>query len=575
MKDWLRALRYFRAETPRVAGALGLMAAATALNALKPWPLALIVDCVLGSKPLPHWLGARAWDRRALLAGLAASILLLYILQGALAAARDFCAIRAGLNGLRRLREELFQWLQRQSLRQHQGARSGDVLSRASWDTYSIQTLFQQGLMAGLGALLSLAVMIAVMARINLYLTLLALALSPLLLLAIKSFGPRMRQRTTLAQQADSRVTSLIGQGLATVALTQSYGREELVAEKFSVQAGVASEARLAQHGWELAYGLAVGVVFALGTAGLTWLGAAQVIAGRLTVGELLVFLAYLAQVFEPLHQLSHVGATVAGASAGARRVFEILDTMPDLPEKADARALGPPGPVGILFDKVTFGRGPGRKVLQGVSWQLRPGEHAALVGPSGSGKTTLLQLCVRFLDPEEGTIRMDGMDLRELRLREVRARVTYLQQEPVLLAGTIAENIGFGRAGATQAGIEAAARLANADGFIGRLPAQYETVVGDGAARLSAGECQRIHLARAFLKDAPIILLDEPTSALDAESEALVARSLEELLRGRTALIATHRPATIAKLPRAFALSDGRLTECSVAEAVRRMAGV
>ena len=573
MRDWLRALKYFRADAPRIACVFGLLLASTALNVLKPWPLALIVDCVLGGKPQPRWLSQVVFpDRRALLAGLSAAILLLYMLQGALSALQNYWSIQISLNGLTRLRHEVFARLQRLSLRFHQGARAGDLIYRASWDSYSIQTLFQQGLMTALTAAVSLVVMLAVMARMNLYLTLLSLALAPLLILGIQSFGARMRDRAATAQQADSRATSLVQQAIAILPLTQTFTREDFVAEQYSAQARDAQGRRLSQHGWELVYWLAVAVIFALGAAAITWLGAAQVMAGRLSVGQLLVFLAYLAQFFEPLNQLSHVGATAAGAMAGARRVFEILDAPEEIQERPGARPMAGRCRGEITFDNVSFAYEPGREALRGVRFALRAGESVALIGPSGAGKTTLLHLLPRFFDPTAGAVLLDGIDLRDWRVRDLRSQVTLLQQEPIILSATVAENIGFGKPGATREEIEAAARAANADVFIQKLAARYDTPVGEGATRLSAGERQRIHLARAFLKDAPILLLDEPTSALDAESEASIARSLRELFRNRTVLLVAHRPATLAGLQRVFLLDDGRLAEGRLDEALRRM---
>jgi ATP-binding cassette subfamily B protein len=452
MSDLTRALKYFRPDAPRIAGAFCLLLAGTALNVLKPWPLALIVDCVLEHKPLPHWLGsADSWNPPALLAGLSAALLLLYLLQGALAAVQNYLSIQVSLRGLTRLRNEVFAWLQRLSLRYHQGARAGDLIYRASWDTYAIQTLFQQGLMTCVGALLSLTVMVVVMARMNVYLTLLSLALAPLLLLSIKSFGARMRDRTALAQQADSRATSLVQQSIAALPLTQSYTREDAEAARFSGQADEAQKQRLSQHGWELAYWFVIAVIFALGTAAITWLGAAQVAAGHLTVGELLVFLAYLAQLFEPLNQLSHVGATVAGATAGARRVFEILDTPEEVKDRPDARPLPLRGAGEISFDGVSFAYEKGREVLCEIRFSLKSGESAAVIGPSGAGKTTLLHLLPRFFDPSGGVIKLDGVDLRDLRLKDLRSQIALVLQEPVILSATIAENIGFGKPGATR----------------------------------------------------------------------------------------------------------------------------
>lgn len=563
MKDCLRALKYFRPDAERIAGVLGLMLASTILNVLKPWPLALIVDCVLNHKGPPHWMGRMAlWEPASLLAALSAALLLLYISQAALSAAQNYLSIQVSLRGLTLVRNEVFAWLQRLSLRYHQGARAGDLIYRASWDTYSVQTLFQQGLMTCLGAVLSLIVMLIVMARMNIYLTMLSFALAPLLAMSIKSFGARMRDCTTLAQQADSRVTTLLQQSIAVLPLTQSYTQEQFEAARFSAQATAAQNRRMAQHGWEIAYWFAIAVIFALGAAAITWLGAIQVARRHLTVGELIVFLAYLAQLFEPLNQLSNVGATVAAALAGARRVFEILDTPEEVKERPNARAIATRSKGEIIFDNISFAYDKGRDVLQDVRFALKSGESAAIVGASGAGKTTLLHLLPRFFDPTAGAIKLDGTDLRDLSLRDLRSQIALVLQEPVILSATVAENIGYGRPGATRYEIELAARAANADSFIQKLPEKYDTPVGEGAARLSTGERQRIHLARAFLKDAPILLLDEPTSALDAESEALIAQSLLELLRGRTTLLVAHRPGTIAVVQRVFILEGGRLRE-------------
>ncbi len=291
------------------------------------------------------------------------------------------------------------------------------------------------------------------------------------------------------------------------------------------------------------------------------WLGARQVLAGVLSVGQLLVFFSYLLQLYEPLNQLSFVGSTVAGATAGVRRVFEILDTPESVPD--GKRAWQGKGKVQrVAFRGVSFAYEPGREVLREVTFSLESGEAAAVIGPSGAGKTTLLHLLPRFFDPTGGRIELDGVDVREYRLQDLRRQMALVLQEPIILPATVAENIAYGKPGAGAEEIEAAARAANAAGFIEKLPQRYETRIGEGAARLSAGERQRINLARAFLKDAPIVLLDEPTSALDGESEGLIAESLRELLRGRIALLVAHRLATIAGLPRVLALADGRLSE-------------
>ena len=593
MKTLLRALQFFRPDAPRLAAVFGLMLASAAAGLLKPWPLAWIVDCVLGGKPWPPWLaqlGLAGADKSSSLVALGGAVVALHFGQAAIASAYTYLSIKIGLRGLTRVRNEVFGWLLRLSLRFHQGAQAGDVIQRAAWDTYSFQTLFQQGLIAFTGATISLLLMVGVMWRLNVPLTLVALGTVPLLLATMRFFSRRMSERSQAAQQADSRVTSLVQQGIAALPLTQSYTREAHEAGRFHAQTVVAREQRLAQHGWEVWYLLAIAAVFGLGTAGISWLGAHEVLAGRLSVGELLIFLAYLSQLYDPLNQLSHVGSTITGAGASARRVFEILDTPEEVKDAPNARPVERPtskiqSPTTleitplvirgeITFDNVTFSYQKEREILHGVSFRLAAGESAALIGPSGVGKTTLLHLLPRFFDPAGGAVRLDGVDLRELRLHDLRAQISVVLQEPILLPATILENIAYGRPDATRAEIEAAARAANADGFIRQLPRQYDTVVGDGAARLSVGEKQRLNLARAFLKDAPILLLDEPTSALDAESEALVAASLRDLMRGRTTLMVAHRLATLRQVDKIIVLEEGRLTESGSPTELRQRGG-
>lgn len=581
MNTTARVLRLYRPDAPRVGAVMLVLLAGIAMSVVKPWPLALIVDCVLGDKPLPDWaantLGLLTPAEK--LGALVIALFALHLGQGAILALGNFLAISIGLRGLRRVREEVFARLQRLSLRFHQGASAGDLIHRASWDTYAFQTLFQQGVVTVFSAVAALGFMLAVMVRVNGTLTLVALATVPALVLAIRFFGRRMSERSAAAQAADSSVTALVQQGISALPLVQSYTREEHEAARFGEHSGRAQATRLAQHGWEVAYGLAVAAVFALGTAATVWFGAQQVQAGQLTVGGLLVFLAYLAQLYDPLNQLSHVGATLATAGAAARRVLEVLDTPEEVRDAPDARPVHSPRFQGrgsalsgrtepllvrgaITFDHVSFRYQPERDILRDVTFTLQPGESAALIGPSGVGKTTLMNLVPRFFDPVAGAVRLDGADLRTLRLRDLRAHIAVVLQEPILLPASIADNIAYGKPGATRAEIEAAARAAHADDFIRKLPRGYDTPVGDAAARLSVGERQRLNLARAFLKDAPILLLDEPTSALDAESEAAVVASIFDLMKGRTTLMVAHRLSTIRRVDKVIVLEDGRVSE-------------
>lgn len=586
MKNIRRALRYFRLDAARIALVCVLLLLSIGAGLLKPWPLAIIVDSVLGEKPPPAWLASIVGhpSKSSLLVLLSIATLLIHLAQGFLSSAQNYLTIKIGLLGLRRVRNELFARLQRLSMRFYQGSKTGDLIYRATWDTYSFQTLFQQGLITFITALLSLGLMTVIMARVNFTLTLAAISTVPLLLVSIKLFGRRMRERGLAAQRADSQVASSVEQTISALPVIQSCVREADEEHKFITQTAAAQEQRLSQHGWELLYWLAITIAFSIGTAAIIWLGSRQVEAGRLTVGELLIFLAYLAQLYEPLNQLSHVGATVSSASAGTQRVFEILDAKDEITDAPDAKAvtsskfkvqgsmLKEPALIvhgNISFDHVSFGYQPGQAVLKDVSFQVAAGECLAIIGPSGAGKSTLLHLLPRFFDPIQGAVRLEGVDLRELRLHDLRGQIAVVPQEPVLLPVSIAENIAYGRPGASSDEVKAAARAANADAFIQKLPQGYATIVGEGHARLSVGERQRLNLARAFLKDAPILLLDEPTSALDRETEALVIASLQRLMQGRTTLIVAHRLSTIRRANRILTLKDGQISEIISPEAI------
>jgi len=597
LRQSLRALGYFRPDAGRIALTLGLLLLGIGLNLLKPWPLALLVDSILGSKPYPAWLPdeVRAWGQPAQLTAIIAASLALHVVHAAACAGHVYLSIGVGLRGLRRVRDDVFGWLQRLSLRYHHGTEAGDMIFRAGTDTCAFQILFQQGFLVVISATGTLLFMAVAMARLNLGLTAVALLAVPILLLSIKVFGRAMRMRGMVAQQAESKVYALIHQGIAALPLVQSHAREHDEQQRFTAHTERARQHKMSQHGLEVFYWGSISVILSACTLGVTWVGAHQVLAANLTVGELLVFLAYVAQLFEPLHQLSHVGATLSSASASTRRVFEILDTPEEVKDGPEARRVcrgrDADGPAGlptsaedmfavaggaragsagralqvygnITYDDVCFAYERSRPVLRHVSFKLLAGTSAAIIGPSGAGKTTLLNLLPRFFDPMSGAVLLEGVDLRDLRLEDLRAQIALVLQEPIILPTTVAENISYGKPQAAMEEIEAAAHAARADELIEKLPQQYRTVVGDGGARLSVGEKQRINLARAFLKDAPILLMDEPTSALDVESEAQVVASLFALMRGRTTLMVAHRLTTIRRVDTILVVDNGRLTE-------------
>jgi ATP-binding cassette, subfamily B, bacterial len=600
-RQLLRALGYFRPDAGRIVLSLALLLLGIGLNLLKPWPVALLVDSVLGSKPYPGWLpaDARAWGQPVQLTAIIAASLALHLVHAAACAGHAYLSIGVGLRGLRRVRDDVFGWLQRLSLRYHHGTEAGDIIFRAGTDTCAFQTLFLQGFLtfiSGAGTLLFMAV---AMARLNLRLAIVAMVAVPILLLSIKVFGRALRVRGTAAQQAEGKVYALIHQGITALPLIQSHARADHERQRFTAHTEEARQHKMAQQGLEVFYWCSISVILSACTLGVTWVGAQQVLAANLTVGELLVFLAYVAQVFEPLHQLSRVGATLSSASASTRRVFEILDTPEEVKDRSEARrvCLGrdldgsaelptsaddmfaaggapagparPPLPVygNVTYDDVSFAYESSRPVLRHISFKLLAGTSAAVIGPSGSGKSTLLNLLPRFFDPVSGAVLLEGVDLRDLRLEDLRAQIALVLQEPIILPTTVAENISYGKPQATMEEIEVAAHAARADVLIEKLPQHYRTVIGDGGVRLSVGEKQRINLARAFLKDAPILLMDEPTSALDVESEAQVVASLFALMRGRTTLMVAHRLTTIRRVDKILVVDNGRLTEAGAPE--------
>jgi ATP-binding cassette subfamily B protein/subfamily B ATP-binding cassette protein MsbA len=589
MKTLFRALRYFRPDAGRICAVLALLLVSVGLNILKPWPLALLVDNVLGKKPYPAWAPetVKNWNALTQITAIALTLLAVSFLQAVSSAFQTYVSTDVGLRGLRRVRNDVFGWLQRLSLHFHHGASAGDIIFRAGNDTGSFQALFQQGLLVFVSAFCTLLFMLIVMFRLNVRLTLLALISAPILLILMRLLGREMGARGLVAQQAESKVYSLINQGISVLQLVQSNTREQHEQRRFNVQTEKARRFKMSQHGLEVTYWFIISLILTASTVAVTWFGAREVLASKLSLGELLVFLAYLGQMFEPLSQLSQLSATLSSAGASIHRVFEILDTPDEVMDRADALAVrkegqmevaasssrrvetyGPPArpPIeahgNLIYENVAFNYSDSKPALRGINFQVVAGESIAVIGPSGAGKTTLLNLLPRFYDPHGGAVLLEGVDLRQLRVKDLRAQIALVLQEPIILPATIAENISYGRPDAKQSEIEAAARSANAEEFICRLPLHYKTRVGEEGARLSVGEKQRLSLARAFLKNSPLLLMDEPTSALDVESEALVAASFFELMRGRTTLMVAHRLSTIRRVNKILVIEDGQVSE-------------
>ena len=583
MHELRRIFSFYKKDYKGILSVICLIIISAFINLLKPWPLAIIVDSVLGNKKPPEYL--KIWfnydgDKIKTIVILSVVALFLYVLHSLVSTLHNYQSIKIGLSGLRRVREQLFSTLQGLSLKFHYGKTMGDLIYRASWDAYSVQTVFQQGFISTVASLISLVMMIYVMASLNLKLTLVSVAMIPVLIISLKIFGRKMVEKGVEAQQADSRVITSVQQTIATLPLIQSFTREEIENKKFVSRTSVAFNKRLSQHFWELIYWFSATALFGVIISIVILTGAMEVINNRLSIGELFVFLAYLGQFYEPLNQITHSGSTVASAIAGAKRLFEIMDSKDEIYEKEDAKPVlsafviekhlnNIPIPKNahiikgeIEFDDVWFCYRQNEYVLKKISFKILPGERTAIIGPSGAGKSTLMNLIPRFYDPVKGTINLDGVDLRELRLKDLRKNISVVLQNPLIIPTTVKENIAYGCPQASDEEIIAAAKLASAHLFIEKLPQKYDTMIGEEGLSISAGEAQRINIARAFLKDAPILLMDEPTAALDLENEAIVIKTLFNLMKNRTTLIIAHRLETIKNVDKIIALKNGEIIE-------------
>jgi ATP-binding cassette subfamily B protein/subfamily B ATP-binding cassette protein MsbA len=561
-----RLLHYARPHRRDVLVVLAAMAFSVALDVLRPWPLKILVDHVLGDVTLAGPLAALARalpgasPQWSLLLGAALATVLIFLLGTLAQIVSTVVSVRFGQRMVYDLAGDLFLHLQRLSLLFHSHRPVGDTIARVTGDPYGLQLLVTGALIPLLQSVVTLMTMFVVMWRLEPTLTLVALGVVPFMALSIVAFGRPMRERTRVRLDLEGRMLSSVAQALTAIPAVQAFTREELEHERFRGQARETVAAYERATMAEMWFKLFVGLVTAVGTAALIWLGGRYALQGTVTAGTVLVFLSYLASLYGPLNSITYTASTLQHAAANADRVLEVLDTPPDVPERADARDVRLTGRV--RYEDVTAGYEPGRPVLRHVSFEARPGEVVAIVGPTGAGKTTLVNLLLRFFDPWSGRILVDEHDVRDLRVRSLREQVAIVLQDPFILPLTVAENVAYGRPDARRDEIVAAAAAANATAFIEALPEGYDTLVGERGATLSGGEKQRLAIARAFLKDAPVLILDEPTSSLDARTESAVLDALERLTQGRTTLIIAHRLSTVRRADHILVLDHGQVVE-------------
>lgn len=541
----------------------------TPLLLLTPLPVKIGVDSVLHGRPLPGFiepLMPAALTRSTLGLLVAAALLqvlvvLLYQLQ---AMTLHVLRTHTGEKMTLGFRARLFRHIQRLSLSFHDARGSADSLYRIQWDAPAIQNITIYGLITFVSSTLMLIGTVYVTARIDWQLALVALIVMPLLFMLGRYYNQRMRPRYHDVAHLESSALSVLQEVLTATRVVKAFGREDSEQQRFVRHSGETIHAQVRLSFFEASFGLLINVVTAIGTALVLFLGIRNVASGVLTLGELLVIIAYLTMLYGPLQTISKQVTDTQGALVSVERTFELLDEVPEVDERPHARPIARAS--GRLeLRHVTFAYDDHYPVLRDVSFQVEPSTRVGIAGRTGAGKTTLVNLLTRFYDPQDGEILLDGIDLRDYKLADLRNQFAIVLQDPVLFSTSVAENIAYARPEAGRAEVEAAARAANAHDFILALPDGYDTLVGERGMRLSGGERQRISLARAFLKDAPILILDEPTSAVDIETEAAILDSMERLMAGRTSLMIAHRLSTLESCDMRLEVAGGRVSQVPV----------
>jgi ATP-binding cassette, subfamily B, bacterial len=575
-------LPYLRAHRRQVGLALAQVFLVAGFELLKPWPLQIVIDYVLGGKAPPAGgliggspIGAFLALPAGLLLLLACiGIVVIHFAGGALTLWHNYTTIRVGQSMVNDLRGDLYAHLQRLSLAYHNRQRVGDLLYRITADSFAVQTMIMNGVLPILSAVILLAGMLIILFPIDPLLTVLALSIVPVLFALISGFNRKIVEVATDVRDKDSRVYSVVQWGMAAIKVVQAFTKEEEEHRRFMGASRDSLRATLRLYNWQTLYSGGVNVIIAVGTAVVVYAGARAAMSGSLSLGQLIVFIAYLAQLYAPINQITQSWGLIAGARVGAIRVFEVLDTEADL--KSGSRQFPPEGARGdIAWRGVSFRYRRETPVLNDIEFAVATGSKVAVVGATGAGKSTMLGLLPRFYDPMQGMVTIGGVDIRDYTLNSLRSQIAMVLQPPLIFPLSVADNIAYGRPGAARAAIENAARLARIHDTVAAMPEGYETPLGEAGVPLSEGEKQRITIARALLRDAPILILDEPTSALDVATEALVMEAIETLMAGRTTFIIAHRLSTVRRCDCILVLRDGKIAEQGTFSDLVRRGGI
>jgi ATP-binding cassette subfamily B protein len=552
---------------------LSLLSSVFAL--LTPLPLAIAVDSVVGSQPLPGFIAAFvpagvSQSQTGVLLVAAGLFVLISLLKQLQQFGNLVLTTYTGEKLLLQFRSRLFRHAERLSLTYHDSRGTADSTYRIQYDATAIQNIAVTGLIPFFTATVTVAGMIYVTARIDWQLALVALAVAPILFVAMRIYRKRLRAQWHDAKRLESSALSVVQESLEALRVVKAFGREDQARDRFADRSAASVRAKIGLSRVEGHFGILVGATIGLGMGAVLFLGTRHVLAGAITLGELVLVMSYLQQLYDPLKTASKKVGTLQSSIASAERVYSVFDEKPDFVDPPDARPLARAAG-SVAFRNVSFAYEPGHRVLEGVSFEVAAGTRLGIAGTTGAGKTTLVSLMTRFYDPSSGQIELDGVDLREYRLADLRNQFAIVLQEPVLFSTSIAENIAYARPDADFADVVTAANAASAHDFIRALPDGYDTPVGERGVRLSGGERQRIALARAFLKDAPILILDEPTSSVDAQTEAEILEAMARLMSGRTAFMIAHRPSTLAICDARLEIDHGRVVGTTAFRRPRR----
>jgi len=532
---------------------------------LEPWPLKIVLDYLLQSRPLPGWMmPVVGWIGAGKLAVLNFAVLAVAVIAviGAVSSyLNTYLTTNVGQRVMHDLRRTLYHHIHRLSLAEHDEKRTGDLIGRVTSDIESIQDFVTSALLGIVTNVLTLVGIIGVMLYLNWRFTLISLSIAPVLFVVVYVFTRRIKKASRDVRKKESELLSIVEEVFSSIRVVKAFAREDYEEQRFERQSLENVETALVARSLKMKLSPVVEIIVATGTCLMLAYGARLVIAGQLTAGALVVFLLYLGKMYKPMRDLSKMTDTVSKAGVGFERIREVLATdggVRDLPHARRATAFKG----SIEFDHVSFGYSPDQLILKDIGFAIKAGQIAAFVGPTGGGKTTIINLIARFYDPLSGTVTIDGTDIKGFTLRSLRDQISFVLQDTLLFHAPIWQNIAYGRPEANRAEIVRAAELANAHEFINDMPDGYDTMVGERGVTLSGGQRQRIAIARAVIRNTPILVLDEPTSGLDAQSEQAVFEALDRLMEGKTSIVIAHHLATIVRANMIFVVKDNQLTE-------------